>query len=143
MDLGLIERITGVFPDSTPVERCAPSERLPRSIAGHIRELVTTRQGSLAHIPRYGVPDIAVIRRNLPEGAGELRTAIERTVGEFECRLKNIRVSFTGSSDTGDLTYELVARTCANTPFCLHISFDTNSSAVIEPRTRSRDSNHA
>jgi type VI secretion system protein len=92
MNQGLFESLTGQFLDGTPVDSVPQKSRRILSIMDHLKRLFNTREGSLAHLEDYGLPDISEIYRKMPDGIDELRDAIKRAVEKHEPRLKNIRV---------------------------------------------------
>lgn len=92
MHQGLFESLTGYFQDGTPIESVPQKARRIRSIMDHLNRMFNTRQGSIAHLEDYGLPDISEVYRKMPDGIDELRNAIKRTVEKHEPRLKNVRV---------------------------------------------------
>jgi type VI secretion system protein len=92
MNQGLFESLTGKFLDGTPVDSVPQSQRRIMSIMDHLSRLFNTRQGSVAHLANYGLPDISDIYRRMPQGIEELRAAIKSAVERYEPRLANVRV---------------------------------------------------
>ncbi len=92
MHQGLFESLTGFFQDGTPVEAVPQNARRVRSVMDHLNRMFNTRQGSIAHLEDYGLPDISEMHRKMPDGVDELRMAIKKTVEKHEPRLKNVRV---------------------------------------------------
>jgi type VI secretion system protein len=62
------------------------------SIKTHLTRLLNSRQGSLNHMPDYGLPDVAEIYQGLPYSVNDLIKAIKTTIEKYEPRLKNIVV---------------------------------------------------
>lgn len=62
------------------------------SIKTHLTRLLNSRQGSLTHMPDYGLPDVAEIYQGLPYSVTDLVTAIKTTIEKYEPRIKNIVV---------------------------------------------------
>jgi type VI secretion system protein len=54
--------------------------------------MFNTREGTLPHLPDYGLPDISEIYRRMPHGIQQLKDAIKRSVERYEPRLINVRV---------------------------------------------------
>ncbi|MEM1125509.1 MAG: type VI secretion system baseplate subunit TssE, partial [Bacteroidota bacterium] len=48
--------------------------------------------GSIAHLPRYGLPDITEVYRDIPDSIAKLRGAISEAMELYEPRLRRIRV---------------------------------------------------
>jgi len=92
MNQGLFESLTGQFADGTPVESVAQNRRRSLSIMDHLNRMFNTREGSVAHLKDYGLPDVTDIYRRMPDAIEELRAAIKRTVELYEPRLENVRV---------------------------------------------------
>ncbi|MBD3390390.1 MAG: type VI secretion system baseplate subunit TssE [Chitinivibrionales bacterium] len=92
MRQGLFESLTGEFIDGTPVDAIPQERRRVVSIMDHLNRMFNTRQGSVSHLKDYGLPDVSDIYRRMPDGIGELREALKRTVERHEPRLANVRV---------------------------------------------------
>lgn len=89
--LALFDVLEGRFGGSgAPVDAVSPSEQRVHSIVGNLQRLLNTRQGSVPHLPDYGLPDLSSIRR---DGAyDDLRKAIRQAVIDYEPRLSRVRV---------------------------------------------------
>ena len=61
--LALFDVLEGRFGGGAPVESVPSDEHLLHSIVGNLERLFNTRQGSLPHLPDYGLPDLATIQR--------------------------------------------------------------------------------
>ena len=70
------------------------------SIRKHLNILLNTRQGSVAHVPEYGLPDMTELYAQLPSSMGVLVMAIEDCVREFEPRLGQLTVSLQAEQDS-------------------------------------------
>jgi len=83
------------------------SEQGSRSLGGdfigavleHLEMLLNTRQGSVAHLPDYGLPDISTVFKSFPDSLEMLRRAIKNTITKYEPRLINVQVNLR-ESDT-------------------------------------------
>lgn len=64
------------------------------SVADHIRRLLETRRGMLSHMPEFGMPDMGELFRRLPGSASEIQEGMETLIGNYEPRMKNVRVEF-------------------------------------------------
>lgn len=62
------------------------------SIKSHLARLLNARQGSLQHMPDYGLPDVAEIFQGLPYTTNLLVLEIKNTIKKYEPRLKSVRV---------------------------------------------------
>ena len=89
----LFEKLSNQFADGTPLTAIAQEKRCIKSICDHLSRLLNTRQNTLAHMPDYGLPDIAQVYRSLPGSFEELKDNIVRVVEKYEPRLERIRVN--------------------------------------------------
>lgn len=68
-----------------------PDEGPPRTLYDAVRTqiflMLNTRQGSVPHLPRYGLPDLNAIYKGYPESLHSLGTEIANLLSEFEPRL--------------------------------------------------------
>ena len=99
MHQGIFESLTGHFLDGTPIDSVPVKNRRIISIMDHLNRMFNTREGSLAHLKNYGIPDISEIYRKMPHGLEELQAAIKRAVEIYEPRMRNVRVTPRESED--------------------------------------------
>ncbi len=71
-----------------------PAEDVVLSIREHLTKLVNARQGSLIHLPDYGLPDLGEIYQKLPESLETLRFALNNLIYRYEPRIKNCTITF-------------------------------------------------
>jgi type VI secretion system protein len=88
----LFERIAGLYGDGTSVDAVPVSQRRAKSIADHLHRMFNTRQGSIPHLPDYGLPDISEIYRNLPSSLKDLEELLVLLTNKYEPRLERVRV---------------------------------------------------
>ncbi len=88
--LALFDVLEGRFGGTTPVATVSQDEHRTFSIVGNLRRLLNTRQGSVPHLPGYGLPDLSTIRRDGDYDG--LRQAIRQAVIDYEPRLAHVRV---------------------------------------------------
>ena len=65
---------------------------LAESIARNLRRLFNTRQGTVFHLPDYGLPDPSTILRDAPDSVEVLRDALREVVRRYEPRLDRVHV---------------------------------------------------
>lgn len=70
-----------------------PSRDQLTSIKDHLYCLLNTRQGSLSHIPEYGLPDIVTLFQNLPDANFTFVTEVTKLIENYEPRLSQVQVS--------------------------------------------------
>jgi len=88
-----LETITGHFLDGQPVENFSIEDSYQKSVADHICRLFNTREGSLSHLPDYGIPDVAELYRGLPKSFEKLRSTILILLKKYEPRLQRVQVT--------------------------------------------------
>ncbi len=80
-----------------------PDEGPPRNqyeaVRNHLFLLLNTRQGAVAHLSDYGLPDLAEIYKGYPDSLHILGSLIEQLIENYEKRLQNVRVVLKSSSD--------------------------------------------
>lgn len=70
---------------------------LLQSIRDHLVLLLNTRQGSVPHLPDYGLPDLSIVYNSFPESIEFLRRSIEDAIKRYEPRLARVRVELKGA----------------------------------------------
>ncbi len=61
-------------------------------ICQHLKYLLNARQGCLVAVPDYGLPELGVVFRYLPQALYDFLKTVKETIEVFEPRLKNVRV---------------------------------------------------
>ncbi|WP_412068638.1 type VI secretion system baseplate subunit TssE [Rubrivirga sp. IMCC43871] len=90
--LALFDVLEGRFGGRVPVETVSEEDRRVHSVVGHLQRLLNTRQGSVPHIPDYGLPDPAEARRRGDDALDQLRKAVRDAIVTYEPRLARVRV---------------------------------------------------
>ncbi len=75
-----------------------PPAGLYEAIKDHLVVLLNTRRGSIAHLPEFGLPDLADIYKGYPESLHYLGAEIKRTIEKFETRITKLKVELISSS---------------------------------------------
>ncbi len=88
----LFEILTGQYADGTPLPERPDIVAVSNSIRDHLGRLLNARQGTLRHLPDYGLPDIAQIYHGLPYSVDELVEAIRDSILKYEPRLQQVDV---------------------------------------------------
>ncbi len=137
MNQGLFESLTGTFLDGSPVDSIPVQGRRTRSIMDHLQRLFNTREGSLPHLPGYGLPDMSQVYRNMPEGVDYLRECIRETVERYEPRLTKVKVTRpeTDARD-GRLVFVLSAQMRDGGLVRFHTTFSSTGASSIAPWRR-------
>lgn len=86
--------LTGFLPDGQEVDinKEITFTDLKASVKGNLSRLFGTRQGTIEHIPDYGLPDISAVYRDDSDTVEDFRGKIELAVSTYELRLKNVKV---------------------------------------------------
>ncbi|HEB58427.1 MAG TPA: type VI secretion system baseplate subunit TssE [Gammaproteobacteria bacterium] len=93
MQHALFEVLTGRYANGREIEAFPGENDLSTSIQDHLTRLLNARQGSLVHMPDYGLPDIAQLYQSLPYSLDDLAAAIKKSVLKYEPRLTHVHVS--------------------------------------------------
>ncbi len=88
----LFEILTGHYADGTTVPDRVDIGTVSNSIRDHLGRLLNARQGTIRHLPDYGLPDIAQIFHGLPYSVTELVDAIREGILRYEPRLQQVEV---------------------------------------------------
>jgi type VI secretion system protein len=62
------------------------------SIREHLIQLLNARQGSLQHLPDYGLKDLGEIYQGLPYSLQDLKLTISQLIEKYEPRLINVKI---------------------------------------------------
>ncbi len=89
---GLFEVFTQEWQDNTPLHVCKGDSVIVQSIQDHLSRLLNARQGTLSHLPDYGLPDITEAYGDLPYTIGDLQSAIEACIKKYEPRIVDVEV---------------------------------------------------
>ena len=85
---GFLEKMLG-----DPRDRGQSSPRwLGDAIRIHLGLLLNTRQGTVSHLPDYGVPHMSAFYADYPDSMLQLQQVITRLIRDYEPRLRNPRV---------------------------------------------------
>lgn len=87
MHLGLIDIL-----EAEQYEQPINIERQLASIQKHLFRLLNARQGSLQHLPDYGLPDLNQIFQELPFAVSDLTTQLKTLIEKYEPRLINVKI---------------------------------------------------
>jgi len=93
MQHALFEVLAGAYANGRQIEPFPGEQDLSTSIQDHLTRLLNARQGSLVHMPDYGLPDIAQLYQSLPYSLDDLAAAIKQSILKYEPRLTNVQVS--------------------------------------------------
>ncbi len=120
MPASFFEKLTGTFACGRPVAAVPPEKQLTQSIAGYLCRYYNTRQGSLVHLPEYGLPDVAQLIRTLPGSLSALQECLSKDVLRYEPRLSKFSIRpLPFNPLNSEIIFELSAVTIKGTPLKL------------------------
>lgn len=92
MEASIFDVLSGGFVEGEPLRRVHEDRHRFLSVMSNLNRLFNTRQGSVKHLPDYGLPDISTVYREAPHSIDDLRRAIQTVVAKYEPRLRRVRV---------------------------------------------------
>lgn len=111
LEASILEKLTLVLADDTPIDTLDQHERYIFSVMNHIERILNTRRGSVKYIPDYGLPDLSVIYRHLPSSLSVLQHHISFTLLKYEPRLQAVQVKMVEANSTDFvIAYELLCQ---------------------------------
>jgi type VI secretion system protein len=106
-----------------------PEEAVRASVLEHLRNMCSTRRGSMLARPDYGLPDIGELVHSFPEALTKIRDALLLTIQRYEPRLKNVRVTHVPSESLELLVRFEIRATLADSPRSPPVRFETQLTA--------------
>jgi len=100
MNTGLFDALTGDGSTGYRHDSESAREARYRSVLQNLNHILNTRQGSLQHLPDYGLPDLGSLYRGMPDSVEELRSSVQETIEKFEPRLGRVRVKLMPSESS-------------------------------------------
>jgi len=104
-------------------------DELRSSVLEHLRNMCTTRRGSVRSRPDYGLPDISELVHSFPEAIGKIRDALLHTIETYEPRLKNVRVTHVPSGSIELMVRFEIRASLADAPGSAPVRFETQVTA--------------
>jgi type VI secretion system lysozyme-like protein len=86
------ETVNPVDVDRSYYERLTEEEKLRKSIIENVTIIFGTRQGSISHLPDFGMPDIMQTYVNAGYTFEPLKKQIRDTILKYEPRIASVRV---------------------------------------------------
>lgn len=112
MSAGLLDILEGRMADGTPVTpgNVRSRDLEARSVREHVRRLLGARQGSLVHMPGYGVPDLPTVYQDLAYAAPALAKHVQHLILTYEPRVIEARVDVSQAPPEEDFVIQLSVR---------------------------------
>lgn len=103
-------------------------------ITSHLINLLNTRQGSVAHMPDFGLPDLTEVYKGIPSSIAAFKQAMLNTINKYEPRLKNVEIieSRDKTSLSTVLKFKLVAELDNGNKISFTTDFLSEGRALIE-----------
>ena len=108
MKAGLYDVLRGCYQDRTPFEAVPEVSQRLKSVMGNLTRLFNTRQGSIEHLPDYGLPDTSSVYYHAPYAVDGLRQAVKEVVQKYEPRLHKIYVEHQSTEVSDDMRVMLL-----------------------------------
>ncbi len=110
------------------------AHRRAKSIADHLWRMFNTRQGTIPHMPDYGLPDISEIYRKLPSSLKDLENTILNLTSKYEPRLERVRIRpLATTPQEFRLSFELSATMRGGDRISFQTSFTTTGETKVQP----------
>ncbi|GGX39281.1 type VI secretion system baseplate subunit TssE [Saccharospirillum salsuginis] len=91
--LSIYEALQGKHLNGEPLSEYPNREDRLASIHDHLMRLLNARQGVLAHLPDYGLPDLNHFYQELPYSETDMAQAVKDVIEKYEPRLRRVQVT--------------------------------------------------
>ena len=105
----LYEMLTGNFTGGLDLHQVSEQNQVILSVLDNMQRVLNCRAGTLAHLPDYGLPDMAKILQGMPGTAHEMMSTLSAVLLKYEPRLKSLSVILLDQTIPGELRYAIDA----------------------------------
>lgn len=105
----LYEILYGNFTGGLDLHQVSEENQVILSVLDNMQRILNCRAGTLAHLPDYGLPDMAKILQGMPGTAHQLMNTLSEVLLKYEPRLKAIKVVMLEQTQPGELRYAIDA----------------------------------
>lgn len=105
----LYEMLTGHFTGGLALHQVSEQNQVILSVLDNMQRILNCREGTLAHLPDYGLPDMTRVLQGMPGTAYELMGTLSAVLLRYEPRLKKITVVLLEQNVPGELRYAIDA----------------------------------
>lgn len=105
----LYEMLYGNFSGGLELHQISEENQVILSVLDNMQRILNCRAGTLAHLPDYGLPDMAKILQGMPGTAHELMGTLSAVLLKYEPRLQKIAVVLLEQKMPGELRYAIDA----------------------------------
>jgi len=108
-----------------------------RSVLAHVQKMLNVRQGNVAALPDFGLPDINDLAHRHGNPVPELKKAIKQCIEHFEPRLTKVRVRYAPDPAAPlDLRFEVAGQVNAEGGQSSPMVFETTVNGAGHVRVR-------
>ncbi|ENX4473366.1 type VI secretion system baseplate subunit TssE [Enterobacter roggenkampii] len=107
--LSLYETLFGNFAGELELHQVSEENHYIMSVLDNLQRVLSTRAGSVAHLPDYGLPDMTLILQGMPGTVHELKTTLAKVLLKYEPRIQDINVVILEQTQPGELRYAIEA----------------------------------
>lgn len=105
----LYEMLVGNFAGGLGLHQVSEENQFILSVLDNMQRILNCRAGTLAHLPDYGLPDMAKILQGMPGTSHQLMGTLTSVLLKYEPRLKNVAVVILEQAQPGELHYAIDA----------------------------------
>lgn len=105
----LYEMLYGNFTGDLNLHQLSEENQIILSVLDNMQRILNARAGTLAHLPDYGLPDMAKILQGMPGTAHQLMGMLSVVLLKYEPRLKSVKVVILEQTQPGELRYAIDA----------------------------------
>lgn len=105
----LYEMLVGNFAGGLGLHQVSEENQVILSVLDNVQRILNCRAGTLAHLPDYGLPDMAKILQGMPGTAHQLMGILSDVLLKYEPRLKKVGVVILEQTQPGELRYAIDA----------------------------------
>lgn len=105
----LYEMLTGNFTGGLELHQVSEQNQVILSVLDNMQRILNARQGTLSHLPDYGLPDMSKILQGLPGTAHQLMNTLSSVLLKYEPRLKSLTITLLEQKMPGELAYAIDA----------------------------------
>jgi type VI secretion system protein len=105
----LYEMLMGNFTGGLELHQVSEQNQVILSVLDNMQRILNARQGTLSHLPDYGLPDMSKILQGLPGTAHQLMNTLSGVLLKYEPRLKSLTITLLEQKMPGELAYAIDA----------------------------------
>lgn len=79
--------------DLSDFEKMSEEKKLRRSIIENLKLILQTRQGSVLHLPEFGIPDVLQVYFDSDNSIDPIKKQIRETILKYEPRIGDVKIT--------------------------------------------------